>query len=165
MLGDDIHQNGQQQALVVMDSDVAERHHAFERGSQGIRDVARLGQQGKDIPCALRHTQAIAPHQMLAHVQRGLTRALNIEYSGVLPGEICGKGIGALEVLFPGASNTALHRGRLIEQHVISHTPCLAPECQQEGGPELRRERFFRSAQSIQTGPPAARPSTNKCPW
>lgn len=77
-LGDEVLHNENQQALVVINSNVHEGHHAFQRcGPVGINPVASR-QQFRNVAGSVRHAKSLTAHQVLAHVQNGFAGALHV---------------------------------------------------------------------------------------
>ena len=59
MEGDDIDQDGQEQALVIVHRNITKRHHALEAAGQWGVDPLRLGKQLENVTRALWNTQLV----------------------------------------------------------------------------------------------------------
>ena len=109
---DDGDSDGQLQYLIIMHGDVAKSNHITQRQSQRIGYPARLRQQGKYIARTLRHAQPFPLYQMLPHVQRRFTGALNIQNGRILAGQIAGECGRVPQVSFPRAHHAPTDTGR-----------------------------------------------------
>lgn len=95
--------------------DIAKAHHALQPLGQRRVNPAALRQKSKHIACTLRHPQFLPADQVLAHIQRCLTGALDIQNGRVLPGEIGGKAGRVASVFLARPRHAALDHRRLVD--------------------------------------------------
>lgn len=107
--------DGQLQGLVVVYRDIAKIYHGFKSMGQRQSDPTTIGQQIKNPPRPLGHTQTFPTDQVLSHVKRGCTGTLNIEDGGILAGKIGRKALPILVILFPSTRHTPFDNGGLVE--------------------------------------------------
>ena len=124
MQGDDADRNREQQTSIVMHCDSAKSDHPLERLGKLGPDPVATGQQVKNLPCALWHTQVLPADQILPHIQCRLTRTLHVQHRSVLAGEVGGESGWVGLVFFARTGNTTLDGRCLVDKYIVNHGLC-----------------------------------------
>ena len=101
--------------LVFVNRNVAEPNHAFHIFRQWLVNPAGLRQEGKDVARALWNAQPLPSHQVLTHIKRRLTGALNIEDRRILSSMTAAERRLIAAILLTDPGDAALDRRRLVD--------------------------------------------------